>query len=180
MQSLIRFKKTILLFLVSLALAWLAAAPTAPAQALINISTRSFVLNGDNIMIAGFIIQGPLSNTVLIRALGPTLGQPPFNVPNILSDPTLELHDGNGVLIARNDDWQNTVIFGLITTNQVQAIMGITLDGRLILRLPSGRTAIVAPDEEGSVPRHRNRAYIDRDQMFGPPPGFGPEYFPGD
>ena len=59
-------------------------------------------------------------------------------------------------------------------------VMGITSDGRLILRLPSGRTAIVAPDEEGSVPRHRNRTYIDRDQMFGPPPGFGPEYFPGD
>ena len=60
-------------------------------------------------------------------------------------------------------------------------VVGITSDGRLILRLPSGRTAIVAPDEEGSVPRrHRNRAYIDRDQMFGPPPGFGPDYFPGD
>jgi hypothetical protein len=50
----------------------------------------------------------------------------------------------------------------------------------LILRLPSGRTAIVAPDEEESMPRHRNRVYIDRGQMFGPPPGFGPEYFPGD
>jgi hypothetical protein len=59
-------------------------------------------------------------------------------------------------------------------------VTGITSDGRLILRLPSGRTAIVAPDEEEFVPRHRNRAYIDRDQMFGPPPGFGPEYFPGD
>jgi len=59
-------------------------------------------------------------------------------------------------------------------------VTGITSDGRLILRLPSGRTAIVAPDEEGSVPRHRNRVYIDRDQMFGPPPGFGPEYFPDD
>ena len=59
-------------------------------------------------------------------------------------------------------------------------VTGITSDGRLILRLPSGRTAIVAPDEEESVPRHRNRAYIDRDQMFGPPPGFGPENFPDD
>ena len=59
-------------------------------------------------------------------------------------------------------------------------VVGITSDGRLILRLPSGRTAIVAPDEEQIVPRHRNRVYIDRDQMFGPPPGFGPEYFPGD
>ncbi|MGE5215005.1 MAG: serine/threonine protein kinase [Nitrospirota bacterium] len=60
-------------------------------------------------------------------------------------------------------------------------VTGITSDGRLILRLPSGRTAIVAPDEDGSMrPRHRNRVYIDRDQMFGPPPGFGPEYFPDD
>ena len=59
-------------------------------------------------------------------------------------------------------------------------VMGITSDGRLILRLPSGRTAIVAPDDEESAPRHRNRVYIDRDQMFGPPPGFGPDYFPGD
>jgi hypothetical protein len=59
-------------------------------------------------------------------------------------------------------------------------VTGITSDGRLILRLPSGRTAIVAPDEEESVPRHRNRVYIDRDQMFGPPPGFEPDYFPGD
>jgi hypothetical protein len=59
-------------------------------------------------------------------------------------------------------------------------VTGITSDGRLILRLPSGRTVIVAPDEEDIVPRHRNRGYIDRDQMFGPPPGFGPDYSPGD
>jgi hypothetical protein len=58
-------------------------------------------------------------------------------------------------------------------------VTGITSDGRLILRLPSGRTAIVAPDEEEFAPRHRNRAYIDRDQMFGPPPRFGPDYFQG-
>jgi hypothetical protein len=59
-------------------------------------------------------------------------------------------------------------------------VTGITSDGRLILRLPSGRTAIVAPDDEESAPRHRNRRSIDRDQMFGPPPGFEPDYFPDD
>src|SRR6476620_2434371 len=59
-------------------------------------------------------------------------------------------------------------------------VTGITSDGRLILRLPSGRTAIVAPDDQESVPRHRNRVYMDRDQMFGPPPGFGSDYFPDD
>jgi hypothetical protein len=59
-------------------------------------------------------------------------------------------------------------------------VTGITADGRLILRLPSGRTAIVAPDEDAPVRRHRSRVYIDRDQMFGPPPGFGPQYYPDD
>jgi serine/threonine protein kinase len=66
------------------------------------------------------------------------------------------------------------------TRSMRSRVTGITSDGRLILRLPSGRTAIVAPDEEESVPRHRNRVYIDRGQMFGPPPGFEPDYFPGD
>ncbi len=59
-------------------------------------------------------------------------------------------------------------------------VTGITSDGRLILRLPSGRTAIVAPDGEESAPRRRNRVYMDRDQMFGPPPGFGSDYSPDD
>jgi len=59
-------------------------------------------------------------------------------------------------------------------------VTGITSDGRLILRLPSGRTAIVAPDGEESAPRRRNRVYMDRDQMFGPPPGFESDYSPDD
>jgi hypothetical protein len=56
--------------------------------------------------------------------------------------------------------------------------VGITPDGRLILRLPSGRTRIVAPDED--VPRHRNRVFTHRNGTFGPPPPFGPDYFPDD
>jgi hypothetical protein len=60
-------------------------------------------------------------------------------------------------------------------------VVGITSDGRLIMRLPSGRTAIIAPDEEESAqPRHRSRVFNDRDQNFGPPPGIGPDYFPDD
>jgi hypothetical protein len=59
-------------------------------------------------------------------------------------------------------------------------VVGITSDGRLILRLSSGRTAIVAPDEDGFAPHHRSRVFIDRDQMYGPPPGFGSDYFPDD
>ena len=62
-------------------------------------------------------------------------------------------------------------------------VVGITSDGRLISRLPSGRTAIVAPgSEEGElVPRGRRRVLIERDEeTFVPPPRFAPDYFPDD
>jgi serine/threonine protein kinase len=61
-------------------------------------------------------------------------------------------------------------------------MLGITSDGRLIYRLPSGRTRIVAPDsdENQSVPRRHRRTYIQRDQIFAPPPQYGPDYFPYD
>jgi hypothetical protein len=70
-----------------------------------NISTRSFVQTGNNVLIGGLIITGGGSKKVILRALGPTLGQPPFNVPNSLSNPVLELHDGTGALITSNDNW---------------------------------------------------------------------------
>ena len=62
-------------------------------------------------------------------------------------------------------------------------VVGITSDGRLILRLPSGRTRVVAPDSEEDqfVPRGRRRAFIERDEeTFVPPPRFAPDYSPDD
>jgi hypothetical protein len=60
-------------------------------------------------------------------------------------------------------------------------VVGITSDGRLILRLPSGRTAFVAPDEQGEVaPRRHRRRMSDEDQMFAPAPQFAPDLFPND
>jgi eukaryotic-like serine/threonine-protein kinase len=61
-------------------------------------------------------------------------------------------------------------------------MLGITSDGRLIYRLPSGRTRVVAPDSDENqlAPRRHRRAYIQRDQIFAPPPQYGPDYFPYD
>jgi hypothetical protein len=61
-------------------------------------------------------------------------------------------------------------------------MVGITSDGRLIYRLPSGRTRIVAPDsdQDNVVPRRNRRAFMQPDQTFAPPPQFGPDYFPYD
>src|ERR1039457_7209152 len=84
-----------------------------------NISTRGFVQTGANVMIGGFIIQGTSPETVIVRAIGPSLTQ--YGVPGALVDPTLELHDSTGV-IATNDNWQTTQIGGIITADQVSAI----------------------------------------------------------
>lgn len=71
---------------------------------LANISTRSFVESGGNVMIGGFILSGS-STSVALRGIGPSLGQ--FGLNPVLTDPTLELHDGNGALLISNDDWQS-------------------------------------------------------------------------
>lgn len=73
---------------------------------LANISTRSLVETGDKVMIGG-LIAGPSNrgNTpVVVRALGPSLTS--RGVADALPNPTLELHDQNGAIIAVNDDWQ--------------------------------------------------------------------------
>jgi len=92
------------------------------ASILGNISTRAFVQTGDNVTIGGFIVEGTGPKKVIVRAIGPELIPPPYNIPNALADPTLELHGGTGALIASNDNWQTTIIGGIITGDQVSAI----------------------------------------------------------
>ena len=74
---------------------------------LANVSTRGFVGTGDDVMIGGVIIgpNGAPDATVVVRALGPSLAN--MGITNSLADPTLELHDANGMTIATNNDWQD-------------------------------------------------------------------------
>jgi hypothetical protein len=115
-----------------------------------NISSRAFVQTDENVMIGGFIVQGTQPKRVIIRAIGPELGAPPYNVPNALPDPTLDLHDHTGALIASNDNWQTTVIGGIIMKDQVNDIQNSghaptqASESAIIATLPPGNyTAIV-------------------------------------
>lgn len=72
---------------------------------LANISTRGSVQTGEGVMIGGFVLGGADTARVLIRAIGPSLAQ--FGVAQALTDPTLELHDGNGALVQRNNNWRD-------------------------------------------------------------------------
>lgn len=79
----------------------------------VNISTRGFVSAGDNVLIGGFIVGAPDTKTVVARGIGPSLGA--AGVVNPLSDPTMELHDSNGLLVQSNDDWQQGADVATIT-----------------------------------------------------------------
>jgi hypothetical protein len=121
--------------------------PTPTPGSLGNISTRLQVGTGNNVLFAGFIIQGSAPKTVLIRSAGPSLTS--FGLPGALGNPQLELHDANST-IGTNDDWQTTQLGGVITSDQVAAIQNSgaapldPAEPAIIATLPAGGyTAIV-------------------------------------
>jgi len=77
------------------------ATPGSTPTTLANISTRLRVETDDNILIAGFIVTGSASKKIIIRAIGPSLP-----LGDKLQNPTLELRNSSGGLIASNDDWR--------------------------------------------------------------------------
>jgi hypothetical protein len=71
-----------------------------PTGQLLNISTRMEVLNGDQVLIGGFIVTGTDPKRIIVRGIGPSLP-----VGGALADPTLELHQG-GTTLVTNDNWK--------------------------------------------------------------------------
>ncbi len=121
----------------------------AAASKLANISTRGFVDTGNNVMIGGFILGGSTAGSkVLVRAIGLSL-----SVSGALTDPTLELHNGNGALVASNDNWKIDDASG---QSQEAAIRATTipptndLESAILATLaPGNYTAIVAGKNRG-------------------------------
>src|SRR5262249_36994889 len=99
-------------------------------------------------MTGGSIVQGTSPHGALPRSIGPELT--PHGITNPLANPTLELHDGTGSLIATNDDWQTTILGGIIGSSQVSDIQNsghvptAASESAIIANLPPGNyTAIV-------------------------------------
>jgi hypothetical protein len=92
---------------------------------------------------------------VIVRVIGPELI--PLGIPNALADPTLELHDGTGALIASNNNWQTTMTGGIITSNQVSAIQNSghaptqPSESAIIATLPPGNYTAVVSGVNNSV-----------------------------
>ena len=103
---------------------------------LANISTRGFVQTGDDVLIGGLIVLGQEPLRVIVRAMGPSLA-----VPGTLGNPALELHDGNGAVIASNDNWRSDqeaeiIATGIPPSNDLESAIVRNL-------MPGNYTAIV-------------------------------------
>jgi hypothetical protein len=109
----------------------------ATTPRLTNVSARTQVGTGDNILIAGFVIGGSTSRTVLIRATGPALTK--FGVGGVLVDPKLQLYSGNTV-IRENDDWGADAQLSAVGDSVGAFTLGTvaTKDSVLLVTLPAG------------------------------------------
>jgi hypothetical protein len=119
-----------------------------PETSLINISTRGKVLTDFDVMIGGFVIQGSGPQTVVIRAIGPTLAN--YGVAGALANPTLTLvRSGDQVIIATNDDWGTAAnasqlqASGFAPSNPLESAIYVTL-------APGAYTAIVSGVANGT------------------------------
>jgi uncharacterized delta-60 repeat protein len=124
-----------------------------PPTTLLNISTRTHVLTGDQVLIGGFIITGTSLKKVIIRGMGPSLNVNGTPIPGRLADPTLELHQPDGTVIT-NDNWK---IDDKTGQSQEAAIRATTipptndLESALVATLaPGNYTAILAGKNGGT------------------------------
>jgi uncharacterized delta-60 repeat protein len=143
-------------------------AATSSANRLLNLSSRAD-LAGSNVLIAGFVISGTGSKTVLLRAVGP--GLQPFNVSGFMATPELQLYSSGGTLISQNSAWgggsalaatfAQVGAFSLLPTSADAAIVTSLAPGAYTMHVfdPSGNGGVVlaevydASANPGSAPQ---------------------------
>jgi hypothetical protein len=116
---------------------------------LANISTRGFVMTGNNVMIAGFTLGGNNKSTnIAVRGLGPSLGG--SGLSNVMADPVLELRNSNGTLMLSNDDWLDDPVSAASLTARGLALPNTKESGIFIsMAAPGQYTAILAGKSNG-------------------------------
>jgi len=106
------------------------------------------------VLIPGLYAGAGGARRLLIRAVGPTLGNDPFLVPDTLSDPVIEVYFvGQPNLVATNDNWEDGGR-GPAIAAAAQQVYAFSLpagsrDAALILEVPAnaaphGLTVIVS------------------------------------
>jgi hypothetical protein len=126
----------------------LPATVQAPAQPQ-NISTRANVGTGDDVLIGGIIITGTDPALVVLRAIGPSLAI--YGVDGVLANPTLELHDSAGAVIASNDNWQENSAEDqrVLTDNNLAPVDD--LESAIVMTLDPGAYTVIVRGLAGAT-----------------------------
>ncbi|MDB6169064.1 MAG: repeat containing protein, partial [Verrucomicrobia bacterium] len=114
---------------------------TATTPRLVNLSARAQVGTGEGVLIAGFVIEGGTSRTVLVRAIGPTLAS--YGVSGALTDPQLEITqmvNGSLATVASNDNWSGNAQISIVsaTVGAFDLSNAGSKDAALLVTLPPG------------------------------------------
>jgi outer membrane protein assembly factor BamB/subtilisin family serine protease len=112
------------------------------AARLINLSARASVGTGGNILIAGFVLGGTGSKTMLLRGVGPALGLAPFDVSGSLAQPQLTLVDttpGSSSTIVSAASWGGSpALSAAFSANGAFAFAAGSADSAVLETLPAG------------------------------------------
>ena len=96
-------------------------------------------------MIGGLIVTGDDPSQLVLRGIGPSLGD--FGVPDVLTDPLLELHNADGALLQANNDWDVEDVAlqetGLAPTNN--------LESAILVSVPPGSYTAILKGADGGI-----------------------------
>jgi hypothetical protein len=124
-----------------------AASPTAR---FINLSARGTAGTAADELTVGFVVTGPSSETVLIRAIGPTLAT--FSVAGALADPQLSVYNASGNVIAFNDNWGGTAALqAAFAAVNAFSLPAASADSALLVTLPPGAYTAQVNGANGST-----------------------------
>jgi hypothetical protein len=121
---------------------------TSNTPRLINVSARNRVGSGDDILIAGFNITGTGAKSLLIRAVGPKLTS--FGVPDVLTNPKLEIYSEGGAKLSENDDWSPTLAPSFDSVGAFQLDLN-SRDAALLTSLAPGSYTVQVRGSDGGT-----------------------------
>lgn len=110
-------------------------------QKMVNISTRGQVGAGNNLLIAGFVVNGSSPKRVLVRGVGPAIAQ---YLPGLtLADPIVRIvRVSDGSTIRENDNWEvgndPTLVVDAATRTGATPLAAGSKDAAILMTLPPG------------------------------------------
>jgi hypothetical protein len=117
------------------------ALPNDAQNRLVNVATRGYVGTVDDVLIAGFIVDGEVDSKLLLRGLGPSIN----DLEGTLEDPTITLYyvdwsqGGINVPVATNDNWDDSA-------NNVDEIIAVSSAVGAAKLVPGAKDSILLVD----------------------------------